>query len=321
MKNKVTGKKIVDFIYQNSSLFVFLLLILTVHLLNSNFLTVGNLLNVLRQSSINGLIAFGMTVVILTAGIDLSVGSILAFSGAATALMLQSGMHPLLTFIAGMFIGALIGAGNGVLIAYGKLQPFIVTLSTMTIFRGLTLVLTQGKPVSILGTGSFFENLGSGYFLEIPIPIFILFFFYAVLWFTLHKTIAGRYVYALGGNEQASYIAGIKVNSVKIFVYAVSGTLSTIAGMILISRLNSSQPTLGVGFELEAIAAVVIGGTTLSGGRGRITGTLLGLLIIGVLNNSLNLMGVSAFYQQVVKGLVILIAVLLDVRKKNRRIL
>lgn len=316
MKNKITSKIALNVVYQHSSLFVFLLLILTTSVLTSDFLTVGNLLNILRQSSTNGLIAFGMTIVILTAGIDLSVGSILAFSGTAVTLLLQSGMHPLLTFIFGILIGALIGASNGVLIAYGKLQPFIVTLSTMTIFRGLTLVITKGKPVSILGSGKLFENLGSGYFLGIPMPVYILFFFCVVLWFLLHKTVLGRYIYALGGNERASYIAGVKNNKIKIFVYAMSGVLSTIAGMILISRLSSSQPTLGVGFELEAIAAVVIGGTTLAGGRGRITGTLLGLLIIGVLNNSLNLLGVTSFYQQVVKGLVILIAVLLDLKKK-----
>ncbi len=306
-----------SFLQSNSSLCVFVLLIIIVGFLSPDFLTIGNLLNVLRQSSTNGLIAFGMTLVILTAGIDLSVGSILAFSGASTALLLQADIAPLLVLIIGLCIGVFVGACNGMLIAYAKLQPFIVTLSTMTIFRGLTLVITQGKPVSIGHSGVLFENLGTGYWLGIPIPVYVLFFFCIALWFVLHNTILGRAIYALGGNEKASYIAGIKTRFVKIVVYASSGFFSTLAGMILISRLSSSQPTLGSGFELEAIAAVVIGGTTLAGGRGKIFGTLLGILVIAALNNSLNLLGVSSFYQQVVKGLVILLAVLFDLRKQQ----
>ncbi len=306
-----------SFLQSNSSLCVFVLLIIIVGFLSPDFLTIGNLLNVLRQSSTNGLIAFGMTLVILTAGIDLSVGSILAFSGASTALLLQADIAPLLVLIIGLCIGVFVGACNGMLIAYAKLQPFIVTLSTMTIFRGLTLVITQGKPVSIAHSGVLFENLGTGYWLGIPIPVYVLFFFCIALWFVLHNTILGRAIYALGGNEKASYIAGIKTRFVKIVVYANSGFFSTLAGMILISRLSSSQPTLGSGFELEAIAAVVIGGTTLAGGRGKIFGTLLGILVIAALNNSLNLLGVSSFYQQVVKGLVILLAVLFDLRKQQ----
>ncbi len=316
MNQGVKLQSFFSFFQRNSSLCVFVLLIMIVSVLSPDFLTIGNLLNVLRQSSINGLIAFGMTLVVLTAGIDLSVGSILAFSGASTALLLQTNIAPPIVLIFGLFIGVLVGACNGILIAYAKLQPFIVTLSTMTIFRGLTLVITQGRPVSITNSGALFENLGTGYWLGIPIPVYILFFFCIVLWFVLHKTVLGRSIYALGGNEKASYIAGIKTKCVKIVVYASSGLLSTLAGMILISRLSSSQPTLGAGFELEAIAAVVIGGTTLAGGRGKILGTLLGILVIAVLNNSLNLLGVSSFYQQVVKGLVILLAVLFDLRKK-----
>lgn len=316
MKQLVKQHSLFSFLQRNSSLFVFLLLLVIVSILSPDFLTIGNLLNVLRQSSTNGLIAFGMTLVILTAGIDLSVGSILAFSGASTALLLQSNIAPPLVLIIGLCIGTLVGACNGMLIAYAKLQPFIVTLSTMTIFRGFTLVITQGKPISIAHSGALFESLGTGYWMGIPIPVYMLFLFCIALWFVLHNTVLGRAIYALGGNEKASYIAGIKTRFVKIVVYASSGLLSTLAGMILISRLSSSQPTLGSGFELEAIAAVVIGGTTLSGGRGKIVGTLLGILVIAVLNNSLNLLGVSSFYQQVVKGLVILMAVLFDVRKK-----
>lgn len=309
-------KNISFYLQKHSSLIIFIFFVLTMSMVSRDFFTIGNLLNVLRQVSINGLIAFGMTLIILTAGIDLSVGSILAFSGAMIAIMVHSGVPSFIALILGLIIGGVVGACNGIIIAYGKMQPFIVTLSTMTIFRGLTLVVSQGKPISTSNAGGFFDGLGSGYMFSIPIPIYILFFFFVVLLFILEKTVLGRYVYALGGNERASFIAGVKNNRVKIFVYAVSGVLSAFAGVILVSRLSSFQPTLGVGYELEAIAAVVIGGTSLAGGRGRIVGTLLGILIIGVLNNGLNLVGVSAFYQQVVKGSVILLAVLLDFKKK-----
>ena len=316
MKQTINKQVLYANLQRHSSLLTFLLLIVIISFLSPNFLTIRNLLNVLRQSSTNGLIAFGMTLVILTAGIDLSVGSILAFSCSITALLLQTNIAPFLALIIGLMIGILVGTCNGMLIAYANLQPFIVTLSTMTIFRGLTFVFTKGRPISIANSSGLFESIGTGYLLGIPIPVYILFFFCVILWVVLHKTVLGRSIYAIGGNEKASYIVGIKTRSVKIIVYASSGLFSTLAGMILMSRLSSSQPNLGVGFELEAIAAVVIGGTTLSGGRGKILGTLIGILVIAVLNNSLNLLGVSSFYQQVVKGLVILMAVLFDLRKK-----
>lgn len=301
---------------KQSTLIIFILFLVVISILSPNFLTSNNVLNILRQASSNGLIAFGMTLVILTSGIDLSVGSILAFSSVSTALLLKGSVPPRLVLLIGLLIGLLVGACNGMIIAYGNVQPFIATLSTMTIFRGLTLVLSKGRPISISGTGVLFDKIGTGYLLGIPIPIYILFCVCALLWFMLHRTIIGRHIYALGGNERASFIAGIKNNVIKIVVYATSGMLSALAGVILISRLGSAQPILGTGFELDAIAAVVIGGTRLSGGKGKILGTLLGVLIIGVLNNSLNLLGVSSFYQQVVKGGVILLAVLIDLKKK-----
>ncbi|MEH7652387.1 ribose ABC transporter permease RbsC [Bacillus safensis] len=287
-----------------------------VSILNPAFLEPLNILNLLRQISINALIAFGMTFVILTGGIDLSVGAILALSSALTAGFIVSGMDPILAIIVGCIIGAVLGMINGLLITKGKMAPFIATLATMTIFRGLTLVYTDGNPITGLGSNYAFQLFGRGYFLGIPVPAITMLLTFIVLWVLLHRTPFGRRTYAIGGNEKAALISGIKVPRVKIMIYSLAGFMSALAGAILTSRLNSAQPTAGTSYELDAIAAVVLGGTSLSGGRGRIVGTLIGVLIIGVLNNGMNLLGVSSFYQSVVKGIVILIAVLLD-RKKS----
>nr|WP_263315031.1 ribose ABC transporter permease [Mammaliicoccus sp. Marseille-Q6498] len=292
-----------------------ILLVVVISILNSAFLDLSNLLNLFRQVSINGLIAFGMTFVILTGGIDLSVGSILALSSAFTAILITSGLDPILALIIGVLGGFLLGVFNGVLVTFGKMAPFIATLATMTIFRGLTLVVTDGNPITNLGNSYMFQLFGKGYFFGIPVPAVTMVIVFVILMIILQKTTFGRHTYAIGGNEVASKISGIKVNKVKILIYGISGLMSALAGAILTSRLNSAQPTAGTSYELDAIAAVVLGGTSLTGGKGRIVGTLIGVLIIGVLNNGLNLLGVSSFYQQVVKGIVILIAVLID-RKK-----
>lgn len=276
----------------------------------------NNILNLLRQTSINALIAFGMTFIILTGGIDLSVGSILALSSALMAGMMVSGLDPILAILVGILLGAIMGVINGILVSKGKMAPFIVTLATMTIFRGLTLVYTDGKPITGIGDSVMFQMLGRGYFLGVPVPAVVMIIAFMILWFLLHKTSFGRKTYAIGGNERASRISGIKVDRVKVAIYGLAGTMAAIAGAILTSRLNSAQPTAGQSYEMDAIAAVVLGGTSLSGGKGRLFGTLVGVLIIGTLNNGMNLLGVSSFYQQVVKGAVILIAVLLD-RKKS----
>ncbi|MBC3012843.1 MULTISPECIES: ABC transporter permease subunit [Staphylococcus] len=292
-----------------------ILLIIVVSILNPSFLDLSNLLNLLRQISINGLIAFGMTFIILTGGIDLSVGSILALSSAFIALMITSGVDPIIALIIGVLIGFVLGAVNGLLVTKGNMAPFIATLATMTIFRGLTLVITDGNPITNLGDSYLFQLFGKGYFIGIPVPAVTMIIVFVILLIILQKTTFGRHTYAIGGNEIAAKISGIKVNKIKILIYGISGLMSALAGGILTSRLNSAQPTAGTSYELDAIAAVVLGGTSLTGGKGRIVGTLIGVLIIGVLNNGLNLLGVSSFYQQVVKGVVILIAVLID-RKK-----
>lgn len=292
------------------------LIVIVITILNPSFMTTDNVLNILRQVSISALIAFGMTFVILTGGIDLSVGSTLALTGAVAATMLASGIDPVLTMLAALLLGAVLGAINGVIIAKGKVAPFIATLATMTIYRGLTLVYTDGRPVSDLGNEITFQMLGKGYFFGIPVPVCTMILAFIVLYVIMHKTTFGRRVYAVGGNEAASKLSGINVDRVKIAVYSLTGMLAALSALILTSRLNSAQPTAGTSYELDAIAAVVLGGTSLTGGKGWIFGTLVGALIIGVLNNGLNLIGVSSFFQQVVKGIVILIAVLID-RKKT----
>lgn len=306
-------KNTMKYMSELTTVIALIILMAVITIINSNFLTANNLLNLLLQVTSNALIAFGMTFVILTGGIDLSVGSILALSSALTAGLLGSGMPVTLAILISLIMGCILGMMNGLLISYGKLAPFIVTLATMTIFRGATLVYTNGNPITKGLSDTFlFQFLGQGYIVGIPFPVIIMFIVFIVLYVLLHKTSFGKSVYAIGGNEKAAYISGVKLNKVKIIIYSISGIMASISGLIITSRLSSAQPTAGASYEMDAIAAVVLGGTSLSGGKGRILGTLIGALIIGVLNNGLNIIGVSAFWQQVVKGVVILIAVLID---------
>ena len=306
-------KNTMKYMSELTTVIALIILMAVITIINSNFLTANNLLNLLLQVTSNALIAFGMTFVILTGGIDLSVGSILALSSALTAGLLGSGMPVTLAILISLILGCILGMMNGLLISYGKLAPFIVTLATMTIFRGATLVYTNGNPITKGLSDTFlFQFLGQGYIVGIPFPVIIMFIVFIVLYVLLHKTAFGKSVYAIGGNEKAAYISGVKLNKVKIIIYSISGIMASISGLIITSRLSSAQPTAGASYEMDAIAAVVLGGTSLSGGKGRILGTLIGALIIGVLNNGLNIIGVSAFWQQVVKGVVILIAVLID---------
>ena len=306
-------KNTMKYMSELTTVIALIILMAVITIINSNFLTANNLLNLLLQVTSNALIAFGMTFVILTGGIDLSVGSILALSSALTAGLLGSGMPVTLAILISLILGCILGMMNGLLISYGKLAPFIVTLATMTIFRGATLVYTNGNPITKGLSDTFlFQFWGQGYIVGIPFPVIIMFIVFFVLYVLLHKTAFGKSVYAIGGNEKAAYISGVKLNKVKIIIYSISGIMASISGLIITSRLSSAQPTAGASYEMDAIAAVVLGGTSLSGGKGRILGTLIGALIIGVLNNGLNIIGVSAFWQQVVKGVVILIAVLID---------
>jgi len=320
MQNSAVAKKDINFkelLEEYKSLIGLIVLIGIVGVLSPSFFTVANLLNVLRQTSINGVIAAGMTFVILTGGIDLSVGSILGFSGAVAASCLASGQSMLVTIILTLVIGSGVGLINGIIISKGKLQPFIVTLATMTILRGATLVFTDGKPIS-LGSGTSaiaFSKIGGGTIFGIPTPVVIMIFAFAICYYILTQTKMGRYTYALGGNEEATRLSGLNADRIKMFVYTISGLLASVAAIIITSRLFSAQPNAGDGYELDAIAAVVLGGTKLAGGKGKITGTIIGALIIGVLSNALNLLNVSSYFQMIAKGVVILIAVLLD--RKN----
>lgn len=304
-------------ILKNKPLIGLILFSAIVAVINPRFLSVANILNVFRQSSINAVIAIGMTFVILTGGIDLSVGSILAFCGAVSAAMLSSGINPVLSLLVALVLGLFFGIVNGVLVSVMKLQAFIVTLVTMTFLRGATLVFTNGKPITVNDGGALFENIGGGYLFNIPIPIYITLILFVVGHYILTNTRFGRYTYAIGGNEEATKLSGIKVNNIKIWIYGISGVLAALAGIITTSRLFSAQPTAGTGYELDAIAAVVLGGTSLAGGVGKITGTALGAIIIGVLGNALNLLDVSSYYQMMIKAAVILIAVLID-KKSNK---
>lgn len=283
--------------------------------LSDRFLTVSNLLNVARQVSINAIISVGMTIVILTGGIDLSVGSVVALAGSITAGIMvgSAGTGP--AIVAGIAIGALLGIANGVLIARWAVPPFIATMGIMTIARGLTLVYTEGRPIT--GLTEEFRFLGGGYIGGTPFPVIIMTIIFLFFYLVLKKTRFGRYVYAIGGNEEAARLSGISTKNILVWTYLLSGVLAALSGIVMASRLNSAQPTAGAGFELDAIAAVVLGGTSLAGGVGSIWGTLVGALIIGVLDNGLNLLNVSSFYQQVAKGAVILLAVLLD-RKRGK---
>ena len=287
-------------------------------ILTPHFLTVSNLLNVAEQTSINAVVAVGMTFVILSGGIDLSVGSIVALAGVVLGTALQGGQPLYVAVPLALAAGLACGLANGALISWGGLPPFIVTLGTMSIARGAALLFTEGRPVS--GFDPSFRVIATGRLGFIPAPVIVMALVYVVANFVLARTTFGRYVYAIGGNEEATRLSGVAVRFHKTMIYGVSGLMSAVAAVVLTARLNSAQPIAGMMYELDAIAATVIGGTSLMGGDGTLGGTLVGALIMGVLRNGLNLLGVSSFLQQIVIGGVIVVAVLLDtmLKRKNR---
>ena len=275
------------------------------------FFTVSNLMIIGTQVSINALLAFGVTFVIITGGIDLSLGSMVAVTGVVAAMFAHPDSYPLIVpIVFGLAAGVGMGAFNGIVITKSKVPPFIVTLGTMTIGRGLALILSKGRPISNLSDS--FNFIGGGNIAGIPFPIIILIVAFLICSVILNKTILGRYMYAVGGNEQAARASGINISSVKIRVYTICGLLSAMGGILLTSRITTGQPNAGAGFELDAIAAAIIGGTSTSGGTGTMTGTLIGALLIGVISNSLDLLNVTSYYQQVVMGVIIIGAVVLD---------
>jgi ribose/xylose/arabinose/galactoside ABC-type transport system permease subunit len=289
----------------------FVLLVFILSFVSPAFMTPANLLNVLRQISINGILAVGLTFVIISGGIDLSVGSILALASVVSCSLARVDSPPLLVaLMAGVLTGLACGMANGWIISRWKVAPFIVTLAMMTAARGLTLVYSSGRP--IVGLNEAFKKIGGGYLLGIPMPIFILAFTVIAGFLLLHYTAFGRHVYAVGGNEEAARLSGLQIRRIKLAVYALSGVAAGLAGMVLSSRIMAGSPSVGQGYELDAIAAVVIGGTSLSGGTGTLFGTVAGALIIGVMNNGLDLLNVSSYYQQIIKGVIIVAAVLME---------
>ena len=310
-----------EFLARFQSLIALLLMFIALSLASDKFLTVDNGMNVLRQISINLCLSIGMTLVILSGGIDLSVGSVLALAGAVAAGLLKNGIALAMfgvsleftvfgAVLAGILVGLVLGWFNGFVITRFSLPPFVATLGTLSIARGLTQLWTHGFPIT--GLGPHFGFIGTGHLLGIPMPVWISGALVAVFTLVTRRTRFGRYVYAVGGNERAAQLTGLNLRRIRIWVYALGGALAGVAGLILTARLDSATPSAGIGYELDSIAAVVIGGTSLNGGRGSVPGTVLGCLIIGILNNGLVLLEVSPFWQQVIKGLVILLAVALD---------
>ncbi|MCZ4268790.1 ribose ABC transporter permease [Rhodobacteraceae bacterium G21628-S1] len=275
---------------------------------SENFFSVSNIMNVLRQVSIVGILAVGMTFVILTGGIDLSVGAVMALSGTlAAGLMVNMAMPGWVGLLAGLGVGVGLGLFNGAMVAWGRMPAIIVTLATMGIARGLGLLYSGGYPIS--GIPSWISWFGIGRIGIVPVPVIAMVVIYALAWVLLQRTAFGRHVYAIGGNELAAKLSGVKTQFIKLTVYGISGLTSAFAALILTGRLMSGQPNAGVGFELDAIAAVVLGGTAIAGGRGLILGTLIGAVLLGILNNGLNLMGINPYLQDVIKGLIILLAI------------
>lgn len=296
---------------------VLLILVVALSFTSPAFLTKSNILTMLRQLSINGIVAVGMTFVIITGGIDLSVGSIIALAGIVACNFAHPDTYPvILPIVIGIAIGVVCGLINGTVYAKGNVVPFIATLGMMTVARGLTQVYNNGMPV--INVSDTYGVIGGGYVAGMPIPILIFIAMILLGIFILNYTKFGRYVYALGGNEQAARVSGINVTKIKVAVYGISGLLASLAGIVLSSRVMAGTVVAGTGYELDAIAAVAIGGTSMAGGSGSIIGTTAGVLIIGVMNNGLDLLNISSYYQQIIKGIIIVAAVYFDVRSHSK---
>ena len=304
------GRRIGSWALNHGALVGLIILCIALFIATPVFLTVPNIINIGIQAAVVAIMAFGMTFVIVTSGIDLSVGSVAALSAMVSAWMFSNvGLPGWLTLIIGLLIGLLAGAASGLAIAYGKLPAFIATLAMMSVARGLTLVISGGTPVATSGA---VNHLGADLG-PIPVPVIMLALAGVVCWFILSRTVLGRSLYAIGGNEEAARLSGIPVRRILVAVYALAGLFAGLAGLVLAGRLSSAQPQAGLGYELDAIAAVVIGGASLSGGSGKASGTFIGAVLLAVIRNGLNILNVSSFWQQVVIGCVIALAVGFDV--------
>ena len=311
MKTKRTGiLKNEQFTRKIGIVVCLFLLGLVFTILTRKFLTVSNIVNILQQSTINGCVALGMTLVIITGGIDLSVGSIMALSGMIMAQLMVAGVPVGVALFAGIVLGIICGAVNGLLISMIKLQPFLVTLGTMSVYRGITLIISDGLPVR--GLPSVFSNMMNALNRSFPVPIIILLVFTVVLFLIVKYSKYGQYVFAIGGNEEATRLSGINTNLVKIGTYAISGLACSLAAIIFLGRLAAADPQAGDSYEMNAIAAAAIGGASLAGGKGSLIGTIIGVLILQTLNNGLTLLNVQSFYQTLAIGLIIIAATIID---------
>ncbi|VBB09701.1 abc transporter permease [Lucifera butyrica] len=312
------GLEIFEFVKENLGILIgFIALCVGLSIISPAFLTEENILNILRQVSTNANLALGMTLVIIICGIDLSVGSVVALSGTVAGGLIAFSHVPIpIAVFTGILAGTLAGAFNGVMVAYSGIPAFIVTLAMLNIARGAAYVYTGGQPIRVMNEA--FNAIGAGYLGPVPLPVIYSFLFLLITAAILNSSKLGRHIYAIGGNKEAARFTGIKIKRVEIFVYTFSGFMAAFSGVVLAARMFSGQPTVGNGFELDAIAAVVLGGTSMMGGVGKIGGTLLGVLVIGVLNNGLNLLNINSFWQLIIKGVVILAAVYVDMMKKRK---
>ena len=311
-------KKELGSVLRNFALvFIIIAIIVVMSFVSPVFMTSKNIINIIRQISINGIIAVGMTFVILTGGIDLSVGSVVAITSVIVGSMLQGGSNWLVACIVALLISLVFGAFNGFMIAYVGFQPFIATLATVTMGSGFALAYSDGKPFTI--SNESFLKIGQGYLGAIPIPIVLLVIVVAIGLIILKTTTFGRYVFAIGGNKNAAKLSGVRTRRVELMVYVISALCASIVGLILSARISSGQPTAGEGYELDAIAATAIGGTSMTGGVGSLTGTIFGFVLLGLMTNSMNLLNINSFYQEIVKGILIIIAVFLDMTSKNKK--
>lgn len=297
-------------------IFVILGIVIIMSFISPVFMTQKNIINIIRQISINGIIAVGMTFVILTGGIDLSVGSVVAMTSVIIGYLLGIEVPWIIACTVGVLVAIAFGIFNGIMVAYIGFQPFIATLATVTMGKGIALAFSGGRPFPIRNKS--FLELGKGYIGNIPIPVIILIVVVIIGLIVLNTTTFGRYIFAVGGNKNAAKLSGVKTKKVELSVYVISAICAAIAGLILSARISSGQPTSGIGYELDAIAATAIGGTSMSGGMGSLIGTVYGFIILGLMTNSMNLLNINSFYQEIVKGIIIVIAVFLDMSSKRK---
>lgn len=316
-ENKIAVNPVVVFFKNNMGILIALLALCAVlTFATDSFLTTNNLLTVLRQICINAFLAIGMTFVLIIGGIDLTVGAVVGASGVAAVMFMEAGVAIAPAILLALLFGALIGVINGTIIAFTGMPAFIVTLSLMGTIRGVAFLITDGR--SVASNNSIFTTMGNGYLFGVPIPIYILVVVVIIMSVLLYKTKFGRRMYAIGGNATAAQFTGIKIKSITVRVYMISGILSALAGVVLASRMYSGQPNAGLNYEADAIAAAVLGGTSFNGGIGTIGGTIIGALVIGILSNGLNLLHISSYVQMIIKGLVIILAVGFDILKNRK---